>query len=280
MLKRFTQARPFATLGVILAAWLVVPVVVKSFLRAGFFEFTAPITAAGSYVSVLQEYWALRLHSNRELIEAGRDLARINGFYEISVQENNALQAEIATLEKELGVPPRPGFRLEAARVVQRDFSGWWQRLVIRKGRNSGIAAGDPVVFSGGVVGRVAEVHAYTSVVELVSNPNFRIAAVIDGDTRPLSYQGGINATFGPARGLIEFVPLDVFAIAASPKRLVTSGLGGVFPAGLTIGRVTRTDPSTDGLFKTGEVELDSRLDQLTEVTVLVPRERGSPGDR
>ena len=58
-----------------------------------------------------------------------------------------------------------------------------------------------------------------------------------------------------------------------APRRLVTSGLGGVFPPGLTIGYVVSADPSTDGLFKTGEVELDSRLSSLTEVTVLVPLE-------
>jgi rod shape-determining protein MreC len=55
------------------------------------------------------------------------------------------------------------------------------------------------------------------------------------------------------------------------PRRIVTSGLGGVFPAGLFIGEITRLETSTDGLFKTGEVRLDSRLAELTEVTVLVP---------
>ena len=271
MFKRFTQTRPFATLGIVIAAWLVLPVALKTFLRAGFFEFTAPLTVAASHLRDLQEYWALRLHRNRELIEAGRDLARVNGFYEYTVQQNNVLQAEIGTLEKALGLPALPGFRFEAARVAQRDLSGWWQRLVIRKGRNYGIPLGAPVIFTGGIVGRVSEVYATTAVVELVSSPNFRLAALIDGDTRPLSYQGGINRPFAPARGAIEFVPLDITAAASAPRRLVSSGLGGVFPAGLTVGQVTMVEPSADGQFKTGEVALDPRLSELTEVTVLVP---------
>jgi rod shape-determining protein MreC len=276
MLKRFTQNRPFATLALIVAAWLVLPVLVRSFLRASFFEFTAPLAAGGSYASDLQKYWSLRAHGNRELIEAGRDLARVNAFYEYSIQQNAALRDEIGSLERDLKLPPLPACRPEPARVALRDFSSWWQRLVIRKGANYGIGVGDPVVFAYGVVGRVSEVHAYTSVVELVSSPNFRLAAQIEGDTRPVSYEGRGSGAFGPSRGAIEFVPLDIMADPSAPRRLQTSGLGGLFPPGLTIGRLVRTDPSSDGLFKSGEIELDPRLGELAEVVVLVPAGTGA----
>jgi rod shape-determining protein MreC len=272
--KRLDQARPFLTFGIIVAAWLVLPVIVKSFTRASFFELTAPIPVAASYARDLQEFWSLRLHSKAELMEAGRDLARLNASYSLSVQQNSELQSQVSRLEGLLRMPQIPGYRFEHARIVRRDFSGWWQRMVIRKGTNFGISVGAPVVFTGGVVGRVAEVHAYTAVVELIGSPNVRIAGAIEGDERPISFQGGINPTFGPASGVIEFVPLDVFASETSPKRLVTSGQGGVFPGGLTLGTVTKVEPSTDGLFKTGEVQLDPNLASLTEVTVLVPLDR------
>ena len=269
--QRFDQARPFLTLGVVFAVWLVVPVALRTLARASFFEMTAPIAAAASYVSDLQQFWALRLHSKPELIEAGRDLARVDASYAISVQQNSALEAEVTRLEGLLGMPPTEHYRFEHARVAERDFSGWWQRMVIRKGADYRIAVGSPVVFSGGVVGRVSEVHAYTSVVQLISDPGLRIAAVVDGDTRPISYQGGENQVFGAAKGVVEFLPLDVYASGSAPKLLATSGLGGVYPPGLTIGRIIHVESSQDGLFKTGEVELDPRLSELTEVTVLVP---------
>jgi len=273
--QRFDQARPFVALGVALAAWLVAPVAIRSFARASFFEMTAPITVAGSLVRDLQRFWALRLHSKDELIEAGRDLARLGASYSLSVQQNGELQAEVERLQTLLHMPPSEHFRFEHARVAQRDFSGWWQRIVIRKGKDYGIPAGAPVVYSGGVVGRVTEVHAYTSVVELISDPGLRIAAVVDGDTRPISFQGAENPLLGAARGVVEFLPLDVYANAAAPKRLATSGLGGIYPPGLTIGQITHVEPSADGLFKTGEVALDPRLAELTEVTVLVPSNPG-----
>lgn len=268
---RLDQARPFFTLGLVIIGWLLLPIAVKTLSRASFFELTAPVAVAASYARDLQSYWALRLHSNSELIEAGRDLARLNASYSLSVQQNSELQAQVERLESLLRMPEYANYRVEPARVARREFSGWWQSMTIRKGRNYGITVGAPVVFTGGVVGRVTEVHAYTSVVELISSPGVRIAGVMEGDNRPISYQGGVNPTFGPAKGTVEFVPLDIYASASLPKRLVTSGLGGVFPGGLTLGVVTRLEPSPDGLFKSGDVQLDPNLANLAEVTVLVP---------
>jgi rod shape-determining protein MreC len=269
--KRFDQAKPFVVLGIVVLTWILLPVAVKSFLRAGFYELQAPIQVTASYARDLQEYWVERTHSNKELMEAGRELRHVYAGYEFQAQQVEALRAEIARLEQLLRLPSNPQYRFEPARVAQRDLSGWWQKLVIRKGANYGIPAGAPVVYSGGVVGRVSAVHAYTADVDLVTSPRVRLAATIENDTRPVSYQGGDNPPLILARGIVEFVPPDIFTSAKDPKRLVTSGLGGVFPPGLTIGYITRLEASTDGLFKSGEVALDPRLSELTEVTVLVP---------
>ena len=269
--KRFDQARPFATLGVLLLAWLFLPLVVKVFTRASFFEIQAPFAVADSYVQDLQTFWSNRLHSKDELLKAGQQVAGLIAQYDFAVQQNKQLESEILRLENLLNLPPLPAFRFEPARVARRDFSGWWQRMIIRKGSNYGITVGAPVVFSGGVVGRITEVHRYTAVVDLITSPTFRLAASVAGDNRPISYQGGLNDSFKSPRGIVEFVPLDVYATRNATKRLVTSGLGGVFPPGLSLGEITSLEPSTDGLFKLGDVQLDERLGSLTEVTVLVP---------
>ena len=269
--KRFDQTRPFFTLGVILLGWLLLPLVLKTFTRATFFAIQAPLIVADSYVQDLQTFWSNRLHSKDELLKAGKDLAGLIAQYEYSVQQNKELEAKILRLENLLKLPSMPAFRFEPARVARRDESGWWSRLIIRKGENYAIPVGAPVVFAGGVVGRVIEVHRYTAVVDLITSQSFRVAATVSGDNRPISYQGGLNKSFSSPRGTLEFVPLDITASPAAPRRLVTSGLGGIFPPGLVIGDVTSLEPSADGLFKIGEVTLDQRLGSLTEVTVLVP---------
>lgn len=274
--NRLDQARPFLTLGIAFLVWLFVPTLVKRFLRTSFFEFQAPVEATTSAVRDLQGYWALRTRSKNDLIEAGKQLANLNSVYETRIVEYNSLQARVTRLESLLRLPSYPEYRSEVARVARRDFTAWWQRLIIRKGQNYEIPVGAPVIFVGGVVGRVVEVGAYTSVVELISSPGVRIAGSLEGDTRPISFQGGLNPAFGLAKGVVEFVPLDVFASASAPKRLVTSGLGGIFPPGLNLGQIVKLEKGGDGLFQTGEVALDPRLVSVSEVAVLVPLDRRS----
>jgi rod shape-determining protein MreC len=269
--RRFVQAKPFLTLGVLVLAWLVVPTVVKRLTRLTFFEMQAPLDVAASYVRDLQDYWSMRTRSKNDLIAAYRELGGLTARYAQAAEENASLRHEISRLESLLRLPSFSDYRSEAARVVRRDTSAWWQQLIIRKGRNHGIVVGAPVIFIGGVVGRIREVHAYTSVVDLISSPQTRLAAAFEGDDRPVSFQGGDNAPFSAPQATVEFVSLDIFASVANPKPLVTSGLGGVFPRGLKLGDVVLLEPSTDGLFKTGRVALDPRLNQLTEVTVLIP---------
>jgi len=268
---RFDQARPFLTLGIVALVWLLVPAALKRFTRASFYELQAPVEVTAAGVRQLQDFWALRTRSADDLIAAGKQTADALAQYELSARQQEQLAAENERLRAMLNLPADPGWHYEQARVVRRDFSAWWQQLVIRKGADYNIPKGAPVVYAGGVAGIVREVGLSTAVVELISSPGLRLAAVVDGDTRPISYQGGENPAFGLAHGTAEYVPMDIIVLPGAPRRLVTSGLGGVFPAGLPIGQLVHAEPAADGLFKTGEVRLDPTLAALNEVTVLVP---------
>lgn len=270
-LLRLIQSRPFHVLALAVGVWLIVPVVGQRLARASFFEFGAPADIAASYARDLQKYWGLRTRTKDELLKAAQELADLNAKFESSVQETESLRADVERLEEILRLPSYPEYRMEAARVVRRDFATWWQRITIRKGRNYGIPLHAPVIFGGGVVGRVIEVHATTAVVDLVSSPTLRITAEVEGDDRPFSYQGGPNPPFAAPHGSVEFVPTNIDPKTSAATRIVTTGLGGIFPPGLTIGHIEKLENSTDGLFQNGTVLLDTRLSSLVEVAVLVP---------
>lgn len=259
-----------------IALWLVLPAVLKTLLRTGFYELQAPAIQTSSLFRDVQDYWSFRSYSKDELIEGIRDLSRARARDRLRLQQTEALEREVEGLERLLDLPPQENHRYEIARVARRDSNTWWQRIIIRKGRNYDIPVGAPVIFAGGVAGKVSEVHLNTAVVELISGQALRLSARLEGDERPISYQGGVTPPFVPARGTAEFVPLDIRAGPEAPRNVVTSGLGGVFPAGLYIGRLTELEPSADGLFQTGRVQLDERLNNLYEVAVLIPAGGGN----
>lgn len=268
---RLDRFRPLVALGVFLVAWWLVPTVVKSFARVSFTEFQAPAWIAASYMDDLEGFWARRSHSKVELIEAGRDVARQKAYYQTLAQQKATLENEIVRLESILNLPSRRDFRYEVARVVRRDLSAWWQQIIIRKGADFDIPVGAAVIFSNGIVGRVVEVNAFTSRVELITSPNFRMAATFEGDDRPVIYQGVPQTGFGSPRGSVRDAPQDLVATSQNPRRLVSTHLGGTFPPGLNIGVVPWLEPGSSGIFQAGEVTLDHRLLSLHEVTVLIP---------
>lgn len=271
--KRLDKFKPLILLGIFLAAWWLVPAVVKSFVRVSFNEFQAPVWIVSSYLDDLSNFWSQGTHSKEALLTAGRELARQKAFHQLKIQQNKLLEEEIRRLESTLNMPTRIEFRYELARVVHRDLNLWWQQITIQKGKNYGIVKGAAVVFEGGVVGRVIEVNLLTSKVELVSSPNFRIAASFEADGRPVVYQGVLQNGFGNPVGEVRDAPEDLKASIQSPLRLTSTGLGGTFPPGLTIGTVAWMKPGSSGIFQTGKVQLDKRLLNLHEVTVLIPLE-------
>ena len=127
------------------------------------------------------------------------------------------------------------------------------------------------MIYAGGIVGRVAEVRAYTSSVELISSPNFRMAASFEKDNRPVVYQGLAQTRLGPPCGEIRDAPQDLIANRQAPLKLLSTGLGGIFPSGLVIGTVSWLEPGSSGIFQAGKVHLDKRLLSLKEVSVLIP---------
>jgi len=268
---RLDKYKPVVALGVFLVAWWLVPIGVKAFLKASFSEFQAPAWVASSYLDDLEGFWARRMHSKRELELAGQEIARAKSYYQFNAQRAETLQAEIRRLEAILDLPSRREYRYEVARVIRRDLSAWWQYLVLRKGRDYDIPEGAAVVFSGGVVGRVVEVNAFTSRVELITSPDFRMAAQFEGDPRPVVYQGVPQSGFGDPVGRVSDAPQDLVANSNNPLKLVSTHLGGTFPPGLAIGEVVWLEPGSTGIFQAGAVALDADLLSLHEVAVLIP---------
>ena len=277
--KSIFQKRPLLVLGVAFVLWLLLPGIVKTFFRSSIIELQAPSRQAASVVRDVQDYWALRSAGRNTLLQELSDLSRQNSYYQLRAQRNRVLEEEISRWERLYNLPSLPEYNLEIARVVQRDSTSWWQEMTIRKGRQHGIREGAPVVFAGGVVGRIREVHLATSTVELLSSPNLRLSARVSGESRPLGFQGGSNRPFHPPTGKLDFIPIDYDLPEDEEPLVITTGLGGVFPEGLVIGRLASLEDSDETLFQSGTVRLDPRLNKIREVAVILTAEENERED-
>ena len=272
--KSTKRAKPFLILTGFLVVWWLTPAGWKLSTRSSFREFQAPIWELASRAEDLSEYWGHLSDSKKTLIEKGRENAR--GFAALeakpSIPQIKLLKREITRLEIALSMPPKPEFKGVVARVSRRNLSSWWQNMTLRKGSSRDLTVGAGVVSANGVAGRIDEVGNRWATLRLVTSPLFRIAAQFEGDDRPVTFQGGGIPPGGKPFGVVRNVPHDLSPFEEKPLRLLTSSLGGTFPAGISIGFVYRLEGGQDGLFKSGRVELDELLGKLREVTVLLPR--------
>jgi rod shape-determining protein MreC len=248
------------------------PIAIKRSLDDAFYEFQAPSWEAESRIRELQDYWSDRTYTHGQLIQQGRDISRLCAVYRLKSDENATLREENKRLEGLLGLQGQPGFRYEVARVIHRQMGTWWHELTVRKGLDHDIPEGAGVVYSGGVVGKVRKVYPGTCVIRLVTSPNFRMVATLQGDTRPLFIQGWQDdKQFVIPVGRVRNVPISLKVTPEDPGILVSSRLGGVFPSGLHIGTVHNLEQSANGLFQEGAVQYPSALYHLHEVAILVP---------
>ena len=271
---RLDRLTPIVTLFVFLIIWWLTPSFLKLFTQASFEEIQAPIWVATERLETIANSISNKTKSKQELIDTISELKRQNAYYKQIKNINENYKAEINRLESILNLPSRDHFRYELAHVIQRNMGSWWQTIRINKGSKHGIQKGDAVIFIGGVVGRVAKTNYYTSQVDLLSNHSFRISASFINDNRPLFYQGKGTDLWGQPQGRIKNAPQDLTTDSARPLQLVTTGLGGTFPEGITIGRVPWLESDNTGMFQAGEVQLDKRLLGIKEVAVLIPFNR------
>jgi rod shape-determining protein MreC len=259
---------------VFIAAWVLLPATVRRFNREAFVEFQAPALLLLGKSRDLATFWEKKSRSTEELVAAGRDLARINAALELKLKAMDDIRRENTRLREVTRYNIPAEYLSVVARVATRDSSSWWQRIVIRKGRNDGIRPGAPVVFGDTVVGRVTAVHLTTSEVDLVTSPGFRCTAYLEGDdqNRIVLINGVAANSLGTAKARVSVIPYDYLLPAGTPARVTTTGMGGVFPSGLTLGYLDGGAYATQvGNFKESLLVPSRDLYNLQEVSVLVP---------
>ncbi|NLY65818.1 MAG: rod shape-determining protein MreC [Alcaligenaceae bacterium] len=149
------------------------------------------------------------------------------------------MAAENAQLRRLLGVKNTVQTPSVAVEILYTAANPQNQSMVLTKGSNHGIEPGMPVIGEGGIVGQIRRVTAMTSEAALVTNENVSIPAMV--------LRNGLRVIiFGSGQGgKLEVRYLSMDADIRVGDSLTTSGIGGIYPPGISIGTVTSIETNS-----------------------------------
>ena len=253
----------------LVALWLFFPATLKHFLRESLYEVEAPIWFSHQQLVKMRARLTRYTYSKSALLKEAENLSRALAASQYLQRENKVLKAENERLLAALSLEHHSSYRYQAARVIRRDRSAWWEQVVIDKGRAHGIIEGAAVVHRHGAFGRVRSVHAYTSTVELVSSPNFQTLAHIGEQADVVTFKGATSLPGSPPTAILLHVPAH-FKLEQSIE-VLSSRIGNVFPPALNLGNLIALKQGVSGYFQEGLVQVNPRLLSLGEVSVAIP---------
>ena len=157
-------------------------------------------------------------------------------------QQVEQLQIENQTLRQLMGLSSNTSAPSQAAEILFDVPDPYNQRLVLNKGQVDGVALGSPVIDAGGVIGQITRLLPLTSEVTLLTDHQQSIP-VLNSRT------GARNITNGDMLDGVPMIELKFVPASADVKEgdlLTTSGIDGVYPAGLQVARISHIERRVD----------------------------------
>ena len=150
------------------------------------------------------------------------------------------------------------------AAVIGRTIIPTQHVIILNRGARQGVTLQSLWLDVDGVVGRTIEAQPTTSLVMLLTDPDSRVAAMVER-----SRESGL--LIGTGGSWCQLVYLDLEADVAVGDRVVTAGLGSVFPKGLTLGTVTKVVRRESESTTLAWVKPAVRLNRLEDIICLLP---------
>ncbi len=193
-----------------------------------------------------------RLHREHLLLQAGQ-------------QKLEALEAENMRLRNLLESSFKIGERVLIAELIAVDLDPYRQQLVINKGRISGVFIGQPVLDANAVMGQVIHVNRLRSTVLMITDASHALPVQVNrtGLRTIAMGTGHINLL------ILPYLPNNADIIAGD--LLVTSGLGGRFPAGYPVAKVSSVSNEPGAPFASIQARPSAHLDRSREVLLVWP---------
>lgn len=206
--------------------------------------------------------WEMKSYKeeNERLVNEINELKKENRSIEDYKSENDRL-TELLGLKESMAE-----YNTVAARIIAYEPDNWYETIVINKGEKDGIKPETVVMTGSGVVGQVAEVGTnwarVSAIINIDNSVGVRVVrtgdiAITEGDVA-LSKDGYCKMSF-----------MSKNASVIVGDMLETSGLGGVYPAGMMVGKVREISSDNSGSMQYAVVEPAVDFNDLREVLVI-----------
>ena len=220
------------------------------------------LTSTTSYISDAFDHYFFLVETSKE---NDRLLLKVN----LLSKKNNELIERNKLLERSdnliefLDKDERP---FVIAKVIGYDATQWSKVIFINRGTNHKVQKNSSVMNNAGVIGHVIHSSPNSSKVLLITDGRSAVDSLFQ-ETR----ESGITVGTGENICKMKFVPIS--AKINLGDKVISSGLGGVFPKGLVVGRVVDIVKQSQELFQDIMVEPSADLSNIEEVIVLLPNQ-------
>ncbi len=193
--------------------------------------------------------------ANKDLRKKVRNLQFENSILKEKLNEYERLK-ELLNFKKAYD------FKTVASNVIGRNIDGYLKYIIIDSGKSEGIKVNDAVISSEGLVGKVVETYYNSSRVSVILNVN-NYVSVMNFNTRTV----GVLSGDGEGGLVVDFY--DKLDDVKENDLFITSGLGGLYPKGIPIGKAKKTVESVNGIFQKVFVKQNVDFYKLENVLVV-----------
>lgn len=200
---------------------------------------------------------------NEELKKTNSELQIKALEYDSSIKENENLKSMIKFVNK------RTNYNYTGADIIGIVGNSYTDEFELNVGEDKGIKKGMIAITGNGLVGQVISVGNNWSIVQCLSNKNIAVAAVVQGKKNNNGIVKGYNEHNKP---LAEINRLSLDCNVKKGDIITTSGLGGIYPSGISIGKVLSVQVDKGAVMKSAIIELSVDLLKTEEVLIIKPK--------
>jgi rod shape-determining protein MreC len=248
----------------------------KLFLQSIAVPFLAVSSKIGQEVNKI----LLRTESRESLVEICEELTDENLTLKLQLQKEQDLRERLENLEELLQIGKKVSYKKIYAQVINREFSAWFESIVVNKGSKEGVKVNALVIARDHIVGKVVEVSDQFSVVALTSSPKFRLAIQLEIFAVPLVFNGGGSSLQRNNGGKLVFKASGIVKNIPTGARESLRNGAKIFAASLVnsdflipLGNIVELQEQADGMFLQATVDLQEITCNLQEILIIIPHD-------